>query len=152
MCVKLWLPLQWSEFLATDPEVRVRFPALPDFLRSSGSGTGSTQSREYNWGATWEKSSGSGLESQEHGRRDPSRWPHGSLYPQNLALTSPTTGGPLAGIVRWHAQATEFSLGLVLIWDVHNAYHWRPDSGSAHNCRVVWLFRHALLLVTYHLI
>jgi hypothetical protein len=28
--------------MATDPEVRVRFPALPDFLRSSGSGTGST--------------------------------------------------------------------------------------------------------------
>jgi hypothetical protein len=36
------------EFLATDPEVRVRFPALPDFLRSSGSETGSTQPREYN--------------------------------------------------------------------------------------------------------
>jgi hypothetical protein len=29
-------------------EVRVRFPVLPDFLRSSGSGTGSTQPREYN--------------------------------------------------------------------------------------------------------
>jgi hypothetical protein len=29
-----------SEFLATDPEVRVRFPTLPDFLRSSGSGRG----------------------------------------------------------------------------------------------------------------
>jgi hypothetical protein len=27
---------------------RVRFPALPDFLRSSGSGTGSTQPREDN--------------------------------------------------------------------------------------------------------
>jgi hypothetical protein len=26
-----------SEFLATDPEVRARFPALPDFLTSSGS-------------------------------------------------------------------------------------------------------------------
>jgi hypothetical protein len=38
----------WPEFLATDPEVRVRFPALPHFLRSSGSGTGSTQPREYN--------------------------------------------------------------------------------------------------------
>jgi hypothetical protein len=32
--------------LATDPEVWVRFPALPDFLRSRGSGTGSTQPRE----------------------------------------------------------------------------------------------------------
>jgi hypothetical protein len=30
-----------SKFLATDPDVRVRFQALPDFLRSSGSGTGS---------------------------------------------------------------------------------------------------------------
>jgi hypothetical protein len=38
----------WSEFLATDSEVWVRFPALPDFLRCSGSGTGSTQPREYN--------------------------------------------------------------------------------------------------------
>jgi hypothetical protein len=39
---------QWSEFLATDPDVRIRFPALPDFLRSSGSGTGFTQPGEYN--------------------------------------------------------------------------------------------------------
>jgi hypothetical protein len=38
----------WSKFLATDPEVQVQFPALPDFLRSSGSGMGSTQPREYN--------------------------------------------------------------------------------------------------------
>jgi hypothetical protein len=36
----------WSEFQATDPEVRLRFPALPHFLSSSGSGTGSTQPRE----------------------------------------------------------------------------------------------------------
>jgi hypothetical protein len=38
----------WSGFLATDTEARVRFPALPDFLRSSGSGPGSTQLREDN--------------------------------------------------------------------------------------------------------
>jgi hypothetical protein len=38
--------VEWSEFLATDPEVRVRFPALPYFLRSCGSGTGSTEPRE----------------------------------------------------------------------------------------------------------
>jgi hypothetical protein len=43
-------------FLATDIEVRVRFPALPDFLRSSGFGTGSTQPRECNWGAPSENS------------------------------------------------------------------------------------------------
>jgi hypothetical protein len=34
-----WLQIQRS---------RVRFPALPDFLRSSGSGTGSTRPREDN--------------------------------------------------------------------------------------------------------
>jgi hypothetical protein len=34
-----WLQIQRS---------RIRFRALPDFLRSSGSGTGSTQPREYN--------------------------------------------------------------------------------------------------------
>jgi hypothetical protein len=36
------------------------------------------------------KSSGPGLESKEYGRRDPSCWPRGTLYPQKLALTSPT--------------------------------------------------------------
>ena len=44
-----WLQIHWS---------RVRFPALPDFLRGSGSGTGCTQPREpreVNWGATWIK-------------------------------------------------------------------------------------------------
>jgi hypothetical protein len=35
--------------MATDAEVRVPFPALPDFL-NSGSGMGSTQPREYNRG------------------------------------------------------------------------------------------------------
>jgi hypothetical protein len=32
----------------SDTEPRVRFLALPDFLTSSGTGTGSTQPREYN--------------------------------------------------------------------------------------------------------
>jgi hypothetical protein len=44
--ISSWLQIQRS---------RVRFPALPDFLRSSGSGTGSTQPREYNWRATWKE-------------------------------------------------------------------------------------------------
>jgi hypothetical protein len=50
-----WLQIQSS---------RVRFPALTNFLRISGSGTGSTQPHQNNWGATWKKSSGSGLENR----------------------------------------------------------------------------------------
>jgi hypothetical protein len=38
-CQSFWLEIQRS---------RVRFPALPDFLRNSRSGTGSAQPREYN--------------------------------------------------------------------------------------------------------
>jgi hypothetical protein len=49
----------------------------------------------------------SGLESREYGLRDPSRWPRGTLYPQNLALTSPTCGGRSVGIVRSRTQDTE---------------------------------------------
>jgi hypothetical protein len=41
-----WLRIQRS---------RIRFPALPHFLRSRGSGAGFTQPREDNWGATWMK-------------------------------------------------------------------------------------------------
>jgi hypothetical protein len=36
------------------------------------------------------KNRGFGLESREYGCKDPSRLPRGNLYPQNLALTSPT--------------------------------------------------------------
>jgi len=48
---------------------RVRSPALPDFLSSSGSGTGSNQPREpreVNWGATWmKKVAAPGLENRD---------------------------------------------------------------------------------------
>jgi hypothetical protein len=54
------------------------------------------------------KSSGSGLENQEYGHRDPSRWPCGTLYRQTLVLISPPSGGRSVGIVRSRTQATEF--------------------------------------------
>jgi hypothetical protein len=57
------------------------------------------------------KSSGSGLESREYGRRNPSCWPHGALYPQKLAPTLLTSGGRSVGIVHSHTQAMEFILG-----------------------------------------
>jgi hypothetical protein len=68
------------------------------------------------------KSSGSGLESREYCRRDPSRRPHGTLYPKKLALTSPTSGGRSVGIVRSRTQATEFSLALVLSYQTDHCH------------------------------
>jgi hypothetical protein len=60
------------------------------------------------------KCCGSGLENGKYGRRDPSRRPCVALYPQKLALTSPTSGGRSVGIVRSRTQATEYSFFLVL--------------------------------------
>jgi hypothetical protein len=53
-----------SKFLATDPEVWVRFPALERDTLSLVSATEELLGR---------KSSSSGLEIREYGRRDPSR-------------------------------------------------------------------------------
>jgi hypothetical protein len=44
------------------------------------------------------KSSGSGLEIREYGRRDPSFWPYVSLYPQNLPLILLTSDDRSVGI------------------------------------------------------
>jgi hypothetical protein len=49
------------------------------------------------------------LENKEYGRRDPSRWPRGTLYPQKLAITSSTSGGRSVGIARARTQTMEFS-------------------------------------------
>jgi hypothetical protein len=49
----------------------------------------------------------SDLESREHGRRNPSRSPRGTFYPQKLALTSPTSGSRLVDIVRSSTDVTE---------------------------------------------
>jgi hypothetical protein len=51
----------------------------------------------------------SGLENRECGCRDPSCWPHGTFYPQKLALPSLTSGSRSVGIGRSRTQATEFS-------------------------------------------
>jgi hypothetical protein len=81
-------------FLAADPEVRVLFPALPDFLRCSESGTGSTEPCECNEDLLERKSSGSGLENRDYGSVTLTTW---HLNPQKLALTSSTSGGLSVG-------------------------------------------------------
>ena len=39
------------------------------------------------------------------------------LYPQKLALTSPTGGGRSVGIIRSRAKATEFSFSFCIIYE-----------------------------------
>jgi hypothetical protein len=52
------------------------------------------------------KSSGSGLENRDYGRRDPPRWPRDTFYPQKLILTSPASGALSVGIARSWTKAT----------------------------------------------
>ena len=70
--------------------------------------------REVNWGATWmKKSSGSRSRKQWLTAVGTRCADHVTpLYPQKLALTSPTGGGRSVGIVRVRTKATEFSLSM----------------------------------------
>jgi hypothetical protein len=56
------------------------------------------------------KSSSFSLESREYGRRNRLRWPRSTLYPQNSALISQTSGGLSVATVRSRTWATEFNL------------------------------------------
>jgi hypothetical protein len=63
-------------------------------------------------------SSCSGLENREYGHGDPLCWPRDTLYPQKLALTSPTCVGRSVGIVRLRTKTTAFIcliFGLLLV-------------------------------------
>jgi hypothetical protein len=62
------------------------------------------------------KYSGLSLEIREYGRRDPSRSPRGTLYPQKLALTSRTSGLRSVGIVHSGTHATECINRMVVIY------------------------------------
>jgi hypothetical protein len=56
------------------------------------------------------KSSGSGLENRDYGRKNSPRWPRDTLYLQKLAFTSSASIGRSIGIVRSLTKATELSL------------------------------------------
>jgi hypothetical protein len=56
------------------------------------------------------KSSGSGLENQDYGRKETAALTTPHFFPQKLALTSLTSGGRTVGIVRSRILATEFVL------------------------------------------
>jgi hypothetical protein len=86
------------------------------------------------------ESSGSGLESRDCGRRDPSRWSRGTLYPQKLPLSSTTSGGRSVGIVRSRTQATKFNyiyihyIYLYLCWSIVLSFDCLAASTQTQNC------------------
>jgi hypothetical protein len=101
-----WLQIQRSRFDS---------PALPDLLRSSGSGTGSIQPHEYNLHRNYlkKKSNGSGLENRDYCHGDLPRWLCDTFYPQKLALTALTSGSRSVSRGSSLTRATEFSLVLI---------------------------------------
>jgi hypothetical protein len=117
--------VKWAKFLAADPEARVRFRRYQIFcVVVFFNGVQSASWVQLREELLERNNSGSGLENREHGRKDPSRWPCGTLYPQMLALTTPTSGSRSIGIVRSRTQATEFvlfSLYSVLWSDLTNS-------------------------------
>jgi hypothetical protein len=58
---------------------------------------------------------GSGQENRDYCRRDPSRWSCSTIYPQKLALTSPSRGGRSVGIIRSRTKATGILLLLLVV-------------------------------------
>jgi hypothetical protein len=58
----------------------------------------------------------SGLETEINGQGNPLRWPHDTLYPQKLALTSPKSGSRSVSIVHLRTKAMEFSFFSLVSW------------------------------------
>jgi hypothetical protein len=93
-----WLQIQRS---------RVRFQTLPDFQTSSGLERDSLSLMSTIEQLLGRNISGSGLENREYGHVNPLRLPREILYPQKLVITSTTSGGRSAYIVRLRTKATE---------------------------------------------
>jgi hypothetical protein len=103
-----WLQIQRS---------RVRFPALQIFWEVMGPERSPLSLMSTIEVLLGRNNGGSSLENKEYSHGDPLRWPHDTLYPQKLALTSPTSGGRLVGIVRLRTTATEFVHSCyILLW------------------------------------
>jgi hypothetical protein len=69
------------------------------------------------------KRSCSGLENQDYGRRDPPSWLRDTLYPQMLALTSPTSGGRSVGIVRPRTRPRSLVLVVNVYYTVYTSIY-----------------------------
>jgi hypothetical protein len=52
----------------------------------------------------------------QYGRGDPLRWPWDTICPQNLVLTSPTSGGRFVGVFRSLTKATKCLYSFFISW------------------------------------
>jgi hypothetical protein len=97
----------WSEILATDPEVRVRFPATRfsenQCVWNDVHSASWVQLRSY----LIEKVAALMQKHEITAVEDSPRWLGETLYLEKLVLTSPTSGGRSIGIVRSQTKATE---------------------------------------------
>jgi len=59
------------------------------------------------------------------------------LYPQKLALTSPTGGGRSVGIVRSRTKATEFSLEFITVYKALGRYYETISSPIAVTMQLI---------------
>jgi hypothetical protein len=105
-------------FRLRDQTSTVRFPALPDILRSSRSGKGSTQPREDNWRAAWIKSSGSDLENLD------------SRSLGSVALRSLTSGGRPVGMCF-------FSIFLLTVPKIRGVCYLHARHSGFSSCRLL---------------
>jgi hypothetical protein len=84
-------------------------------------------------------SSGTGLEKRDNYRRDPPRSPRDTLYQQQLALTSPTSGGRSVGIIRKRTKAMELAyadmIHLHALWLAELRFEFQ--SGQDFSCHHV---------------
>jgi hypothetical protein len=78
--------------------------------------------------------SDSGLENREYGSGGPLRFPRGTLYPQKLAQTSPTSGGRSIGIV---TLRTKVAFGFV-VSDEYTSSIFRVEHGGSTCTAECW--------------
>jgi hypothetical protein len=94
-----WLQIQRS---------LVRFPALPDFWVVVGPERGPLSLVSIIEELLERTVAAPVYKTEINGRGESLRWPHDTLYPLKLALTSPRNGGRSVGIVRWRTKPRSF--------------------------------------------
>jgi hypothetical protein len=102
-CIHCYDSTLVSKFLN---EIQLFFTCTVLIEKLNQSKRSQSQSNSLHFGAPWpfSKTNWPSLHS-----RDPSRWPSGTLHPQNLAITSPTSRGRSVSIFRSRAHATQIS-------------------------------------------